>query len=235
MRSKFLAATAVASLAATASADTVMMKFAGPVSGRGITVNVNGTADTVFAGLLSHQITSGTGAGASLVGSLESYCIDVLEPLSFSEFEFDLAELTDAPVTPPPPAPPTATINQAQADAIARLYTAAAGAQFGSNADFNAAFQITLWEIVNDFDTASSTLSLTAGDFQAGGLNTITTGFVGDLFAAATSDSIGLTPGLRALTSLTQQDQIFQIVIPLPTTAGLAAVGLAAIGLRRRR
>jgi hypothetical protein len=158
--------------------------------------------------------------------------VDVSEWVNHSDAAFQVADLTDAPVGPGDDG-----MAQHQADAIARLYSYANGQQFGTSNNFAAAFQIAVWEIVEDLTTESSTLSVASGDFKAWNLNSGTTSYLTTLLAVATDDSMGINRRIRALTNDGSQDQMFEVVVPLPTTGAMAAAGLLGAGFigRRRR
>lgn len=224
-------AAVVLGVAGVAAADTVDLRYTGPGAGQSYSINAGGSNSDVFAGQLNFLASDGTGAGASLNGTLRSFCIDVLEPLApfaSGAQTYDLNDLADAPVTNAgDPA-----MGAAKADAIARMYTFAAGQQFGASSDYAAAFQLAVWEVIADFDT---TLDLGDGDFEVtSAVSTSVSDIVDDLFGAAADLSIS-EANVGALTNRGLQDQIYQVVIPLPGAAGLAAVGLAGVGLVGRR
>jgi hypothetical protein len=228
-----IAMSAVLALAGVAAADSVDLQYAGPGNGRSFTIVANGTATSVFAGQLNFNVTNGSGAGLGLNGSLLTYCVDVLEGVGAGTNTYDLAELSDAPVT----AGGAPAMGVDKARAIGRLYTAAGGNQFGSDNDFAAAFQLAVWEVIADFG-GNDPLSLTTGDFQV--TSTITSGtqsVLTGLLAAAADDSVFSTSGIGALTNEGFQDQLYSVVVPLPGAAGLATVGLLGVGFvsRRRR
>lgn len=146
-------------------------------------------------------------------------------------------------------------MNQDKADAIGRMYRYAvvtAGFDIFGNlgatavpgdtsiADFAIAFQLAIWEIVEDFDSGLAGGGLGSGDgnFQITNFSTTT-----ETTASAVENwfdiLIGVAAGggakftLGALTSETRQDHI--ILIPLPSSAGLAAAGLIGLAAVRRR
>lgn len=230
--SVFTAAAAVLATAAIASADSVTMSFVGAGQGRTATIRVNGDRYTVHAGQLNHEVTARSGASAPSLGLHTTYCVDVLEWVSYQSRQYDVNELTDAPV-----ANGNAGMAQHKADAIGRLYTYANGQQYGTSNDFAAAFQLAIWEVVSDMDTESSTLSVADGDFRAWNLNSGTLSYLDTLLNIATDGDIRISNRVLALTNDGSQDQMFQVVVPLPTTGAMAAVGLAGAGFfgRRRR
>lgn len=223
--------TAVLALAGVATADSVDLTFTGNGQGRSYNIVANGTGAQVFAGQLNFTVANGSGfIGDQLNGDLLTYCIDVLEPVGAGLNTYQIDDLADAPVTAGGVMP---AMGQDKADAIGRMYTFAAGQQFGSSNDFAAAFQLAIWEVIADF---GDTLDITDGDFKV--TSNITPGvqsILNDLFNAANDLSIQSFRGLGALTNEGLQDQLYVVVIPLPGAAGLAAVGLAGLVATRRR
>lgn len=224
-------AAAVLGVAGLAAADTVDLRYTGPGAGASFNITAGSVTNDLFAGQLNFLTSNGTGAGTSLEGTLQSFCIDVFEPLAaFSEGPqtYDLNDLSAAPVT----GVGGSAMGGAKADAIARMYAFANGQQFGSSNDYAAAFQLAVWEVIADFDAS---LDIAGGDFRVNdALSVGVTDILDDLFTAAGDTGIG---GARvaALTNSGLQDQIYEVVIPLPGAAGLAAVGLAGVGLIGRR
>ncbi len=229
-----IAMTAALALAGAAAADSVDLQYTGPGNGHSISVVANGTSTSVFAGQLTFAVVNGSGStGVLLNGSLMTYCIDVLEGVGPGLNTYDLAALEDAPVTAGGIAP---AMGAEKAAAIARLYTAAGGDQFGTDNDFAAAFQLAVWEVIADFGTTGATLDIADGNFEVtGSLNAGTQSVLGGLLAAAADDSVAKFGGLGALTNSGFQDQLYSVVVPLPGAAGLAAVGLAGVAFTRRR
>ncbi len=230
--SMITAAAAVLATAAFASADSVTMRFTGSGAGRNVTIRVNGDQHNVHAGQLNHEVTARTGPTGPALGALTTYCVDVSEWVSSSNRQYEVTDLTDAPV-----GAGNDGMAQHQADAIGRLYAYANGQQFGTSNNFAAAFQIAVWEVVSDMDTESSSLSVGSGDFRAWNLNSGTTSYLSTLLGVATSEGLAIDSSLRALTNDGSQDQMFQVVVPLPTTGAMAAAGLLGAGFfgRRRR
>lgn len=229
-----LATTAVLALlamAAAAHADSVDMRFTGIGAGRAVAVRINGIQHNLHAGQLNHEILSRSGPTAPNLGALATYCVDFHEYVSSHSQTYQVARLTDAPVTSG-----NNGMAQHQADAIGRLYTYANGQQYGTDNNFAAAFQLAIWEVVADMTTESSTLSMASGTFRASNLNAGTTSYLNTLLGVATNLSIAPMVTVRALTNDGAQDQLFEsVVIPLPGAAGLATVGLAGVCFSNRR
>jgi hypothetical protein len=126
-------------------------------------------------------------------------------------------------------------MGQARADAIARMFSAAGGAQYGANADLAAAFQVAVWEIANDYDGTAASLNLAAGNLQGTSLAAAIVGNVNTLFAAA-ADTAGFGSQLIGLGNTSFQDQIIDPTAAIPTPGAAVIMGIAAlVGARRRR
>lgn len=225
--------------AATAHADTVSMKFTGTGKGQNVRINVNGAQQNVFAGQLKHQISSGVGLGADLVGDHITFCTDLHQYVTSTSKTFDIVPLSDVP---------SVAMGEEKASAIFDIYRYAAGSQLETDATqaFGAAFQIAVWEIVLDYDGSLGRSSISIGDgaFKAtktdgGILSSTIRNHISDLF-----DAIGSFVGepradftLYGLANGGAQDQIIGTpFVPLPTPGLLGLAGLGAVaGVRRRR
>ncbi len=99
------------------------------------------------------------------------------------------------------------------------------------NADESAAFQMSVWEIVHD-----PSVDLGSGSFRVNSANpavTLASSWLGAVSSVGYTRSSEL-PQIVVLQSASAQDQV-TAVVPVPATAALAAVALAAMGVRRRR
>lgn len=232
MKAAMFATAAVLATASLAAADTVTMNYVGTGQGRNATIRVDGNRYTVHAGQLVHEVTARNGSTGPALGRLTTFCVDVTEFVSSQSRVYDVSDLTDAPVYQG-----NAGMDQHKADAIGRLYSFADGQQYGTSRNFAAAFQIAIWEVVSDMDTESTALSVSDGDFRAWNLNSGTTTFLDMLLGVAGDDDVLISNRVMALTNDGSQDQMFEVVVPLPTTGAMAAVGLAGAGFigRRRR
>ncbi len=235
MRPVFRAApaAAVALAASAACADVVDMRFTGTGAGRAVSIRSSGIDGHVFAGQLMHHIDA-SDPHAALDGDWLTYCTDYYEYVSSSTREFKVSNLADAPDNAP--------MGDLKAQAIVDIYAYADGAQLDPNADndFAAAFQIAIWEIIDDYNGSSSSLDVASGDFKAwtsssrrGGssLDDDIQDYLDDLFDAVGSGA--RVPGLYALINHRKQDQIVLVPAP-PAFAGLGAAGLLAARRRRR-
>lgn len=247
-----IVALAIAAGASTAMADTVQLRTIGLVSGTSGTAMVTSvmrdgagaTSRSVSAGQIHHKL----GASAT-AKDLYTFCTEIAQTTSSSLSTFHVQkELKDAPI-------PGAGMGQAKADAIGRMYKWAMTEAFGGGVDvfdklpgglaggtanFAVAFQLAIWEVVEDYNGTAASLSSALGNFTVEDFSTSgsTTdagvqGFFNTLIGIAGDLTRSVETRLGALTSGSRQDQI--ILIPLPSSAGLAAAGLIGLAAIRRR
>lgn len=218
--------------AGAAMADTVEMRYVGTGLHRSITLSgvVN---TTVHAGELVHEFRNGTGAAASLNGLITTFCTEVTQHVSSNWKVFTLTEAENAPS-------PGSGMGEAKAAMLARLYGIAGGQQHES-ADFAAAFQMMVWEIVYDYDPAAAgtgNLSRTSGNlrFSSNGsyFGAVSTIFE-SLRTALLAETGVPTMNIAAVVNGTAQDQLL-VLMPLPSAGAMALAGLMGVaGVRRRR
>jgi len=232
MSSKHLAAASVALAigASAASAQNVDMRFLDTGAGKSVKIWSDGYDGNVFAGQLIHEIDDSRG---DLTGVHTTFCVDVHEFVSSRFKEYHVSNLTDVPDAHP--------MSEGAAQAIRDVWNFADGMQLSESASntFAAAFQVALWEIVEDYDVRDgvASLDITRGSFKAAKtdgrrLRGSFTDYLDDIFGAIGSDA--RVPGLIALKSRHYQDQITEVVPAPMTLAGFAALGLGAARRRRR-
>lgn len=125
-------------------------------------------------------------------------------------------------------------LGDAKAAAISNLFNASDGGQFES-AEHAVAFQALLWEVLYDYDGSSESVDLHSGR--------VAFGMVDESVFEALKSSLGMRGGTDPELSVISSDVMgdhFRFgsnprIIPLPSAAALAGVGLLGLGARRRR
>jgi len=194
--------------------------------GRNVTVTQGSTNYNVFAGQIRLVLSNST--GQPFFPDWISFCTELAQNIHINGpiRTYEVTPVSDLPT-------PGAGMGTARAEALARMYFAANGAQFGTNADYAAAFQIAVWEIVNDFDGTLASLDLASGNFR-GTINAAISANFASLFAAASGG--GNMSALLGLGNASFQDQIIDVTSGIPTPGAMALLALAGLtGLRRRR
>jgi MYXO-CTERM domain-containing protein len=218
---------AASTVAASASASFVTVQCPGVGAGRNVSVTLGGTVRSVFAGQILLNLSNSSEA---LNGSWKSFCTELSQYIHVDGAAQQYQVVAVSQVPNPGPG-----MGQARADAIARMFNAANGAQYGANSDLAAAFQIAVWEVAIDYDGTVASLSLAAGNLQGPSLSAEIMGNMTSLLAAA-GDTSGLMANIIGLGNTNFQDQIIDPAAAIPTPGALAMLGLAGIiGLRRRR
>lgn len=209
----------VAAMAGAANADTVDMSFVTTGYGRNVTIDAPGPYSSVFAGQLEFDM-----GGKDVI----TFCVELAQLVTSTSTTYEIMDVADVPGQPAP-------MGQDRAEALSLLYDAAAGAQFGTDHDDAAAFQIAVWEIVFDFDGTQGSIDFGAGAFQllgdgghglAGIAGGWLSGIEGNLGSGVTS--------LAGLHNDSKQDQL--VMVPLPAPVAMGLMGLVAVaGVRRLR
>ncbi len=220
---------AAAAMAGSACADLVDVACTGTGVGRSVSVKVgNVKYNNSFAGQIKLQLSNSV--GAPLNGSWTSFCAERTQHIYVNGpvKHYKVLGVSELPVPGP-------EMGSLRADAIARMYAFADGAQYGSNSDLAAAFQLGIWEISNDYTGVTSSLNLSGGNFKGLNLSAAITGNLNALLAAA-SNTDGAMAHLAGLGNVTRQDQLIELPAGVPAPGALALVGCAGLfGGRRRR
>lgn len=222
-----IAALAIVAGASTVMADTVVLDYKGQ-NGRTVTVQGRGS---VAAGYMNFEVLTGGSSTQFAAGDrIRTFCIDLTRTL----IDPDTYEIKSLDQVVP-------AISSTEQEALAKMFAYAVSTGLDLNNNENGAnFQLAIWEVLSDLDD-SGVLDVTNGNFKLSS----TQGYQGDstllsdLFDAALNGTINpniMLHGLDALSGDTAgQDQMYFTVIPLPTSAGLAAVGLSGVLLAGRR
>jgi hypothetical protein len=171
-------------------------------------------------------------------GTFRTYCTDLSQTVVSGVDSFSIVELTAMPDSSP--------MGTAKANAIKDMfaYTSNSVTTNSASNDLATAFQLAVWEIVKDFNTASANngLSITSGSFSAkktdgSALSSGVTTILGNLLAAAGTGSHSSNTGLviKGISNECYQDQIITRVVPAPGVAGLGLIGGLAMARRRGR
>ncbi len=220
-----------------ASANTLNLQFTGVGLRESVTVSDTSLSISnmnVYAGELQFKTLSGTTAPGYTIGqSLSTFCMDLSQ--NVSNGVLTLVGLETGPVPGP-------QMGADRASLLRNLYATSYASAFASSTNA-AAFQIAVWEIINEANVDVSqgarglaNIDVSAGDFRVTNNATARAQANSFLDLAFLAFKDGLTGfNLMAGVSPTSQDQIFITSVPMPTAAGLGFAGLAGMGLRRRR
>ncbi len=221
-RSTFVAssAVAVAALAGTQAQAVFSVTYNGvsPSASVSISQNSGGSYSNITAGKVN--LTGAANAPANLQGQFASFCIQLNQGISNGSTynDFSTIALASAPV-------PGTAMGSSKALLISELW-----GRFYSGLSTStkyAAFQVAIWEIVND-----TGLSLTGGTFRAAS-STVRTQAQTYLSAL---NGTGPLASLYAVSSPTAQDFVAPApAIPAPGAVGLGAVAMTLVARRRRR
>ena len=231
-------AIAIASSSA-ATAGIVDMKFTGKGAGSNVQIQLGESNPfNVFAGELNHQITNATGIDSYLNGSHRTYCADITEHVTSEFAQYQTTDLQNIPLTINNPNP----MSEIQANAIRALYNQNAPTLLEGNLSnaFAAAIQLTIWEIVTDFNGTAASINLTQGNLTIEGTNGDPINQ--DIISHIDTLKIQIMAGINlnqqgqnqviGLSNAGAQDQL--ITVPAPGAFALLTTGALLISRRRR-
>lgn len=185
-------------------------------------------------GIKTYNLTSDPGR----LNGFQSFCVDIFHSFSFVTRSDGVLKSADVALAGSAATVPTLISSSAALD-LGRLYTNhhAAIDSTGSSGANEAAFQLAVWEIVNE---RSGTYSLTGGDFKATGTSSSIAGtWLSELGTASASEySANIWTVQSTLTNKGYaQDVVVFAPVPEPETYAmmLAGLGLLGITLRRRK
>ncbi len=223
--------------ASVASAGIVDLQYISMGPGAEVQLSEGSSSRDIFVGQLEHEISNAFGADAALNGTHLTFCADITQFVSASEprdyYTEDIENMPDAPGIAP--------MGMMKADAIRALYNSAATTLAGTLTDaYAAAFQIVIYEIVDDFDGSAASIDASTGYIQAAGvgggaldgdilaaMSALTTGMM-----AALGNGGGTYEGVIGLANATHQDQL--VFVPAPGALALLGAG-GFMASRRRR
>ena len=215
-------------VSAAANASLVTVQGTGTGAGRNVSVTHGTTTASVFAGQIRLTLTGST--GQNLNGLWTSFCTELSQfiYINGAAQTYTVLPVSDLPI-------PGAGMGTVRSSAIARMYAAAAGSQFGTNSDIAAAFQIAVWEVSMDYDGTAASLNTGVGSFKGNSLTAAINGHLSNLFAAA-SNTGGVGSNILGIGNATYQDQILDLSNGIPAPGAMALLGLAGVvGGRRRK
>lgn len=212
-------------IAATASADTVVMKYTGNTGLNSVSVPGNGGHS---AGHLTYNIQN--------VGSYNTFCIETAQTVSSSYLTYEIVNLADAPS-------PGSPYGQAKADAVVQIIAnaidmgwidnklqATPGAlSAADNADRMSAIQALIWAELVGNDSAP-----TSGD---GGTQANISSLLAFVPAQNSNTYNIMQSRLRAAVNDGAQDQLYVVPLPSAAWASLGMLGMCAgvRSIKRRR
>ena len=160
--------------------------------------------------------------------AFQSFCVDIFHSFSFAVDSNDTLQ-------------PASVISSTAAADLGRLYTNhyADIASTNSSAASESAFQLAVWEIVNDSAGASSGYNLSQGTFQATGTGSaLAQTWLNELSLPSVSDYVANIWSVQSMITTGHgyaQDVVVFAPVPEPQTYAMLLVGLGLLGLSARR
>lgn len=193
-----------------------------------------GSAATVTASYTSNPGTSVTLHSATVGGttstSASSFTMDPTDGDDFIAFCLDLGQVIAEPVTYAVKSLSETGFGATAINAIDRLFTAHYGS-LGTDATNNAAFQLALWEIIDEGD--SNAYDVTSGDFSATSSNGAALNLANSFLGNLGSETGGYK--ITFYESGTSQDLVGASPVPLPAGFALMLTAFGGLSVARRR
>jgi len=227
-----------AAIATSASADVLDMQYISMGPGADIRLHLGAEIHDTFAGELNHEISNASAGYEHLNGMQRTFCPDRTQNVSASAArEFCLADIEDIPL-----ANDASPMGALKADALRALYASEASTLLAgslSNA-YAAAFQLVMWEIVDDFDGSAASIDVDAGNIivTAQDDSALDAAILADISALTANMMNSLASGgadfegALGFTHASFQDQI--LLVPAPGALALLTTGGLMISRRRR-
>jgi hypothetical protein len=212
---------AMCGLAGAAPADIIQAQFnsVSPSKTVAFSLNSGDSYSNTSAGSFNWTRIGGDYAGAGATDTFVTYCIELLQHISYNQtYNYEVASLAASPQ-------PGAGMGSVRANQLRELWGRYHNDGFANNNDA-AAFQVAVWEITHD-----DGLSLSAGQLQFQNN--------GQWWDTAQNwltslDGTGPMANLSVMSSATRQDQVFEV--PNPASAAmLTMAGICGATTRRRR
>jgi hypothetical protein len=229
------AALLVCVTAAQATTGTVTVAYTGVNPGEILTVKSPSYNGQAWVGVYNLNVTSGTGEGAALVGSLGAFCVDIWQAATTSSKLYNVDSVDNAPTGGSNVALSLiAGLYGTRADDLRRLFGLLVSGFDGLSTNVSslsnvqaAAFQAAVWEIAFE---SSTDYDVTSGVMQVAGNVAAYANEYLDALGQANSES-----GVTALTNATYQDFVVYSPVPEPITMFSAFVAISGLGLYVRR
>ena len=216
-----LTAIAAAGLAGVASADTVNVVFGGISGNYGKSVDIQLSNGLKFGDGSSYKSGIWAGQLTHIIDGVseKTYCTELTQWAHSGIF--DIVDVEDAPK-------PGSGMGAEKAAAIYALFNSTNRAQDINTNKEAAAFQAVIWEIVYDYEGSNSDFNISAGSVKISGIDSALFNlFKGYAQSGSTAASV------VAISNPNYQDQLR--IVPLPSAAGMAGLGLLALSAKRRR
>lgn len=219
-------------VSSNASAGSVNGEFIGISPRRVVGIHLDGYFHgNVYAGV---NVWEGDDGSTMFEGEqFKAFCIEIRQHLA-DPTTFTTKSLEESPV--PSDYPESESGNGMGADRandIRELWHVYFN-QIGDNADYAAAFQLAVWELVyEDRSEPGDTWSVDDGRFYMYGSKAPNARALANTWLDDIQDNDYDKANLIALTSLNNQDMV--TMVPLPAAAGMGMLGFAFVVWRRRR